>query len=345
MRRILFISAAAALVLAAAGCGGDGAEPAAAAVPADAASIVELRDTVIAAVLEAAGTAEPFAQATLSTKLMGAVTRVAVREGDHVAAGAVLVQVDARDIEARRAQVAAQLAEAQAVQRDARTNVERLRRLHAESVATRAQLDAAETGLARAEAAVRLAQAAAAEVEAIGGYAEVRAPFAGVVTQRFADVGDFAAPGTPLVTVEDAARLRIAAHAAPEAVRGLRRGQVIEALIEGRPARAVIEGVVPAPAGMTYTVNAVVENPARAFLPHSAAALLLPQGTQRAVVVPLAAVTREGDLAGVRLRTAQGVATRWVRLGRTIGDGVEVLAGLAAGDRIVLPAGAPAKAD
>jgi RND family efflux transporter MFP subunit len=297
-----------------------------------------VRDTVVTAMLEAAGSAEPYQQAVLSTRLMGTILQVLVREGDAVAEGATLVRVDARDLDARRAQVAAQAAEAQAVRREAQVSADRIRRLYAESVATRAQLDAVETGLARADAAVRMAQAGAAEVEAAAGYAEVRAPFAGLVARRQVDPGAFASPGAPLVTIEDVSRLRVTASAAPDAVRALRRGQVIEATIEDVPVSAVVEGIVPAPGGSTWEVNAVVDNRARRFLAHSAATLRLPQGTEHLLVVPAAAVVRDGDLAGVDRRVAGRFERRWVRIGRTVGAGLEVLAGLAGGDSVAVPA-------
>ncbi|HEU4564307.1 MAG TPA: efflux RND transporter periplasmic adaptor subunit, partial [Gemmatimonadaceae bacterium] len=267
----------------------------------------------------------------------GTITAVLVKEGDIVRAGQPLVRIDARDIVARQAQVGASMADAEAQYRDAATQASRIRALYADSAATRAQLDAVETGLARAEAGLRATRAAAAEVGAMGDYAVVRAPFAGVVTRRFVDPGAFAAPGAPLVSVQDGARLRVAASAAPDAVRGLARGDTIAASIEGKPTRAVVEGVVPAPGGNLYTVNAIVDNGDRAFLPGSAASLALPQGARQAIVVPAAAVRREGDLTGVTLRLSGGDELRWVRVGRESGGVVEVLSGLRAGDQVVIP--------
>jgi RND family efflux transporter MFP subunit len=337
------ILARAALVLGTASlaaCGGDanGTAAGAAAVPPVTALV---RDTLLPTVVDAAGSAEPVEQATLSTKLMGAVQRVAVQEGDVVEAGALLVKIDARDIDARRGQAAAQLAQAEAAHREAQLMAQRIRALYADSAAPRAQLDAVEAGLTRAEAAVNQARAGLAEVDAMGGYAEVRAPFAGTVTRRFVDPGAFAAPGAPLVTVENGSRLRVAASAAPETVRRLRRGTAVDVRIEDQPARGTVEGVVPAGSGATYTVNVIVENPGRRFLPHSAATLAIPAGEPRRVaVVPAAAVARDGDLTGVRLVREGKVDVRWVRLGRQVGTDIEVLAGVAAGDAVVVPAGA-----
>ncbi len=301
-----------------------------------------VRDTTITGTFEAAGVAEPFQRATLSTKLMGSVTQVLVREGDRVAKGQVLARIDARDVEAKRAQVDAGIAAAEAMYQDAQTQAARFRALYADSAATRYQLEQVETGLARAEAGLRTARASRDELNAIGDYAEIRAPFSGVVTQRFVDAGAFAAPGAPIVEVQDAARLRVSVTVPPRVASGLKTGQSLDAAIEGHPARAIIEGAVPAPAGAVYTVNALVENPKEAFMSGSAATLLIPDGTRSAILIPATALVQEGDLTGVRVTVGGITALRWVKIGGPCNAPagaaacVEVLSGLTAGDEIVV---------
>jgi RND family efflux transporter MFP subunit len=301
-------------------------------------TVVTVTDTMLEATLEAAGVAQAFQRATLSTKLMGTVVAVLVREGDVVAVDQPLVRIDARDLTAKAAQVSAAVADAEANHREALTHAGRIRSLFADSAATRAQLDAAETALARAEAAVRVAQGTSAELGAVSEYATVRAPFAGVVTQRLVDPGAFAAPGAPLVAVQDVSKLRIVANAAPEAIRALRRGMPIVATIEGHPVRATIEGVVPADAGNLYVVNAVVPNADRTLLVGSTATITLPHGTRAALLVPAAALRRDGDLTGVLVRTPSGDDLRWVRVGRTVNGAIEVTSGLRRGEQVIVPA-------
>ena len=300
-------------------------------------NVVVVADTSVDALLSAAGIAAPIAQSTLSTRLMGTVVEVLVREGDMVAAGEPLVRLDARELTAKQEQVRAGIAEAEAVRDDADVQLRRIRGLHADSVATRAQLEAAETGFARAEAAVRRAMAGASELEAVSDYSLIRAPFAGMITKRFVDPGALAAPGAPLVAVADARRLRVTVTAAPEGVREVKRDMRLTALVEGRAVAATVEGVVPAPAGNVYTVNAIVDNSDGDLLAGSAATLQLPLGRRSAVVIPLAAVKREGDMTGVLLRGQRADELRWIRLGAVWGDAVEVLGGLRAGERIVMP--------
>ena len=300
-------------------------------------SVIEVRDTTIPAVLEASGIAEPVQRATLSTKLMGAVTAVAVHEGERVHAGQLLARIDARDVTARQSQAQAGIAEAEAVHRDAVTQAARFRALYADSAATRAQLDAVETGLARAEAGVRTAHAAASEVAVMRGYAELRAPFAGIVSQRFVDPGAFVAPGTPVVTVVDGSRLRISVTVAPDAAGALKPGASLRGTIENEPVDAVVEGVAPTAAGALYTVNAIVANPRGGHPAGGAATLRIPRGTRSGVLIPEAALVREGDLTGVRIQTTGGLELRWVRLGLAADGTVEVLSGLRAGDRVFVP--------
>lgn len=320
------------------GCRGEPApETSSAAGRAPEGRLLEVRDTVIATVLEAAGVAEPVRRATLSTRLSGAVTAVLVQEGALVRQGQVLARIDDRDLRARQTQVEAGIAEADAVHRDAETQHRRMQALYADSAATRVQLDAAETGLARAEAAGRAARGAAQELEATRDYAEVRAPFAGVVTRRFVDPGAFVAPGAPVVAVDDASRLRISVTVSPETAGRLRQGERLPGTIERTAVEAIVEGVVPS-AGALYTVNSLVDNARGTHAPGAAATLRLGQGEHRGLLVPEEALIREGDLLGVRVQTGAGSELRWIRAGRVADGAVEVLSGLRSGERILIPA-------
>ena len=305
--------------------------------PRTAGTTYTVKDTAIEAHFDASGIAAPIRQATLSTKLMGTILSVAVHEGEAVTEGQPLVRIDSRDLAAKQGQVAAGIAEAEAVQREAKAQTGRILALYADSAATRAQRDAAEAGLARADAGVRSAHAAAAELGAVREYAVIRAPFAGTITRRFVDPGAFAAPGSPLVAIQDGKQLRITANATPDVARGIRRGQHIDAVIEGRAVDATVEGIVPSAAGNLYTINALVANAGGTILPGSTATLRVPLGVRTGIVVPSAALVREGDLTGVTLRTADGDKTRWLGLGGVIGGMTEVHAGLRAGDIVVVP--------
>lgn len=300
-----------------------------------------VHDTLIPDRFEASGTAVPFRQAQLGSRLMARVIEVTVHEGDQVQRGQILARLDARDVLARREQALAGRAASEAALLEARNHANRIRGLYADSAAPRAQLDQAEAALARAEAGKRQADAAEQEVLVMGDDATIRAPFAGTITRRLLDPGAFAAPGQPLLAIEDAAMLRLAVTAPPTMAGRVRRGQRLSGTIENRPIEAVVEGVVPASVGSLVTVNAVIRNDRREWFPGSVATLHLPLGERRTVLVPRAAVVQEGDLTGIRVRRGSGSELRWVRLGPGLGERVEVVSGLAAGDSILVPGGEP----
>ncbi len=310
-------------------------------VPTDA--IVSVLDTLLPEGLRATGMAEPLRRATLSTRVMASVREVLVEEGDRVQAGQLLLRMDPGELLARREQVEAGLAGATAQRDDARRHAERIRRLFADSAAPRAMLDAAETNLARAEAGVRAAQGTESELVAMEQYSRLTAPFRGQVVRRWVDPGAFVGPGTPLLDLEDASSLRIRVEVPPDAAVGIRPGMSLAGSVEGRDVTATVEGVVPGAAGL-QVVNALVPN-AEGKLPSGASAVLHlvdSTRTRTAVLVPVSSILHEGDLTGVLLVGPDGTADRrWVRLGRTVGDRVEVVSGLAAGDRVANPARVP----
>jgi RND family efflux transporter MFP subunit len=303
-------------------------------------TLLTLHDTTVSLTFDASGVAEPLQQATVSTKLMGTVIAVRAHEGDRVGAGQVLIEIDARDLAAKANQVAASIADAEAMQQDAAMQVARIKALYADSAATRVQLDGAQTGLARADAGVRAARAGAAELDAMRSYAFVRAPFSGQVTMRMADVGTFAAPGAPLMTVQDASTLRVSVSAPADATKGLVRGRTLSAHVDGREVTATIEGVVPGEAGNLFTVNALVPNATGASRAGSAAVLHLPLGARQGLMVPLTALVRDGDLVGVMVRRNGSDDRRWIRIGATTTTHAEVTSGLAADEVIVVPVAA-----
>ena len=161
----------------------------------------------------AAGTVRVSRRAELSTRVMGRVERVAVRAGDAVRAGQVLVTLDRASLEAGRRQ-------AQAALDFATVQLHRMERLQADSAVPQAQLDAARSAQAQAAAQVH-----AAESELT--YASVTAPFDGIVTTRSVEVGDVAAPGRPLLVVEDRTAREIVVGVPDDLARRLHPGQTV----------------------------------------------------------------------------------------------------------------------
>lgn len=299
-----------------------------------------VRDTLLTDDREVAGITTPFREAVLGSRMMATLQAVLVEEGAVVRRGALLARLDAAEVNARRAQGEAGLdaAEAQAVESRARAG--RMRGLALDSAATPAQLDAAERDLAAAEAGVRVARAGLQAASAAAGYAVLHAPFEGVIARRHADPGALVGPGMPLLVLHDRSRLRARLLVEPAAAARLRPGASVPVTIEEVRTRGTVEAVVPA-GGALQQVNIIIANPEGRLLSGTTARVRLPGPPRTALLVPTAALQREGALTGVRMRAAGVETVRWVTVGDTVGALTEALAGLAAGDTILVRTAQP----
>lgn len=340
---------AVALPLMLSACGGDGEAlekqvPGAAEAAALSVRTAEAREEAAPSTTAATGVVEPIRRATPAGRLMGTVTAAPFQEGDRVRAGQVLVRIDVQDLAARRAQVLAQVREAQTVLRDAETNLTRMRALSAEGAIARIQLEQAETGVARARAAVETAGAGLRELEANAAYGAIEAPFSGVIVRKMVEVGNLAAPGQPLFVLEDLSRVRVVAGVGEEAASRLRKGERVSVEIAGGGLQAtgVVEAVLPSgdPSARGFRANVLLDNPGLALQSGMTATVRVPTGSggeaPPALTIPADAVVRRGQLTGVFVADGGVARLRWIRLAEADGDRVRVLSGLRAGDRVVV---------
>lgn len=323
---------------------GAAAAPDAAVVPAQA-SAVQARSSFD-------GVVEAVRQTTLAAQVPGAVLELAVKAGDRVQAGQVLLRIDARSADQSAAASDAQVQAARASLDVATREYTRQQKLRDKQYISQAALEQAEAQFkaTRAQVAAQVAQAGAARTQT--GLHTVRAPYAGVVSEVPVQLGDMAMPGRALVTLYDPSSLRVtaavpqsllgAAHSAPaEAVSVELPGLVAE---QQWPATARVQ-VLPTVDAATHTVQvrADLAKGLDGVAPGMFARLWLPMANASAtpasqrVVVPLTAIVRRAEMTGVYVQGEGGKPLlRQVRLGRLEGGQVELLTGVAAGETVVL---------
>jgi RND family efflux transporter MFP subunit len=272
----------------------------------------------------AAGVVRAARRAELSTRLLGRVESVRVRAGDRVRAGQLLLTVERASLSAAERQAASALDLAT-------TNLRRVERLYADSAAPLVQLEAARNAFAQAEGQVR-------SVRADLAYADLRAPFDGTVASRLVDPGDHAAPGQPLLVVEDRGQREIVVTMPDELRHRVRPGQaVIVEIGDGR--RRVTARVTAEVSGADLRSPTIELRLAGPFdlTPGIAAVAEIPTAERTALLVPAGAVVERGQLQGVYLFAPDStLRLRWIRAGRVRGDSVEVVSGLRAGDLLAL---------
>ena len=371
------------IALSLAACGKDSAHPPKAAEPpvvrdvtVGAATATDLDDLA-----EVTGTVRSRTVTTLSSKIVGRIVALHVREGSVVQAGQLLIELDDQDIAAQTRRAEAGLREAEAAmaevdrgiaaaaagqaaaeaQRDlAVSTLARYQRLlDRKSVAPQeydqvaAQQKAAAAAVDRAIAEGQAIQSKRAQVlarietarteiagtQVMRGYAKIAAPFAGIVTTKHTDVGGLAAPGAPLLTLEDNRRYWLEAAVPDSQIAGLKRGQSLRVAVEGAgfSGAATISEIVPTADQATRTTLVRLDLPAS---PQLRSGLFgrtwIPAGRRQAIQVARQAVVERGQLQGVYVVGQDSIARfRLIRTGATHQGGVEVLSGLTSGEQVV----------
>jgi RND family efflux transporter MFP subunit len=322
--------------------------------------------------LEAGGTVSAPESASVSSRIVATILSVRVRAGDHVRAGDVLVTLDARDVteharQARASALAAEKALAQARSAQSAAEAEhrlatawhkRIAALHARNSATDQERDEAEArlsaasariagelaGIEAADARLESARAAVGAAAATESFTTIRAPFNGLVTERTADPGNLAAPGAPLLRIESDGARQVVVQVDEARVAyvdpGDRVSVEIAAAGESAASRRELEGVVAEVARAvgtdqrTFTVKVTLP-PTVTTRSGSFARVAFRGAPRRALLVPAAAIQRRGQVASVYV-VRDGIATlRLVQSGAESPEGVEVLAGLDAGESVV----------
>jgi RND family efflux transporter MFP subunit len=293
------------------------------------------------------GTVEAVRQAVIAAQVPGTVTRLDVRAGDRVQAGQVLVELDARAAEQTAGAIEALAAANGAGLEAASREFDRQQKLFAREYISRAALERAEAQyLARkAELEAGTAQAQAARTQA--GHHRIVAPWAGIVAEVPATVGDMAMPGKPLLVLLEPGALRVSATLPQSALgRPLTRAAVsIELPGQSGPERLKPTRltVLPTLDPVTHTATLRLDLPAsasdslrpglfaRVWISGAASAAASPER----LFVPATTLVRRAELTAVYVLDDKNRPTlRQIRPGPAAGDDIEVLAGLAAGDRV-----------
>jgi multidrug efflux pump subunit AcrA (membrane-fusion protein) len=319
-------------------------------------STAEVADT-----FEAGGVVQARTTATVTARILAPIREVRVKPGDKVRAGQVLVVLDGADLgaHARSARAAAASADesiasatadqqaAEAALTLARAAHARIASLHAKRSATAQELDEATAGLRRAEAAaagaaarargagsgLESARAAADAAATTASFATIVAPFAGIVTEKLVEPGNMAAPGSPLIRIEDTRGFRLEVR-----VDESRASDVVA----GTGVRVALDSGTELD-GRVAEISRAVDADTRAFLikidlPDTGGLrsgqfgrAFFPAKPRRGITVPEAALTRRGQVTSVFV-VENGVA----RLRLLNVRGTEVLAGLADGDVVIV---------
>lgn len=286
------------------------------------------RQETVTDAVRATGRIEAVQFVELRPDEQGRITKLLFREGQFVSAGTPLLTID-------DALLRAQAKRAEAERDLANQQLERVKKLRAENAASPADLE-------RGQAAARSAQAALDVLQLQIERSVVRAPFSGMIGQRFVSTGDYVTTGTRLLTLQTTDPQRAVIEVPERYAVQLKPGQAVEFTVAAQPGRVFaaqvefIDAVVQE-AGRTIVVKARAHNPERILKPGMfIEARLATQQRPGAVVVAEDAVQPQRT-SNVVWAVVDGKATRRVvQLGARSQGVVEVLSGVKAGELVVV---------
>jgi RND family efflux transporter MFP subunit len=332
-------------------CGKEKKETAANNEPAIAVKVNGISPDTNGEFVTASGKIEAENSANVSTRMMGYVTKVNVKVGQKVSAGQLLVSINNSDLQARKAQVDASILQATAGYNNAKKDYERFTTLFNQQSASQKELDDMTSRYEMAKAGLEGARQMRNEVMAQFSYSNITAPFSGEVTNTFVKEGDMANPGMPLVSIEGASHLQVTAMVSESDISFIKNGMSVKVLVKSL--NQEVAGKVSEVSGSAkntggqYLVKINLTNPTKEVLSGMFANVQFPIANKPQtstvssdkVVVPESALVKQGQLTGIyTIANGNTALLRWLRIGKSFGNQVEVLSGLSANEQYIISA-------
>ncbi|MEZ4875706.1 MAG: efflux RND transporter periplasmic adaptor subunit [Flavobacteriaceae bacterium] len=334
----LYIPFTLALVIALSSCGDheeklalDNAQP----IPV---TVNTLADPSNSPFLTVSGKIQSVNSADLSTRMMGFVNKVYVKVGDKVSKGQLLVSINNTDLQAKLAQVNASITEATAAFNNAKKDYERFQNLFAENSASQKELDDMTARYEMAKARLEGAKGMKNEIQAQFTYANITAPFSGVITGKNIEEGNMANPGMPLISMETPGSFEVVAMVPETEISKIKKDSnvtvVAKSIGKSLSGKVAEVSISAKNTGGQYLVKIALEKTDAPILSGMFVNVQFPIEKEKntnepTLYVPESALVRQGQLTGVYTLGNNNVAIlRWLRIGKTIGDQVEVLSGL-----------------
>jgi membrane fusion protein (multidrug efflux system) len=303
--------------------------------------VVIARGGTVRESVESVGTARANESVTITAKQTGNVEKINFVEGEQVRAGAVLIELEAKERRADVDQARADLEQSKAQRDEIKQRLDRSKQLKGTGNVTEARLDELESQLRAAEGRIRAAEAKLRGMDARLDDNRITAPFHGRVGLRQVSLGALVQPGTMITTLDDVAKIKLD-FAVPENFLGkLKSGLRVLARTPAFPGRA-FEGSVSVidsrvdPATRAVRVNAIFENPDDALKPGMFLNVELALAErQDAVLVPEEVLVAEGGRQYLFIVRDGRAERREVKVGQRFTGEAEVAEGLKIGDQVI----------
>lgn len=291
------------------------------------------------------GKLEAETHSNLSTRVMGQIEKINVETGQKVSKGQVLVQIHAKDIQAKKAQVKANKLEAEAAYNNAKKDYDRFTVLFEQKSASQKEMDDVSTQYNMAKARLEAVIEMGVEVEEMLRYTTIKAPYNGVITKKYKNEGDLASPGIPLVAIEKPNQFKVMARIPETEISKIKKNDPVLVEIKALgdvKVNGVVAEVNPSAqyTGNQFEAKIVLQPDAdqkAKMFSGMFANVIIEKGGMPSILVPKNVLVNKGQLIGIYTVSQSGTAMlRWIRTGKINGDMIEVLSGLRDGEKFIL---------
>lgn len=275
----------------------------------------------------------------VSSRVVGFIEQLDVREGQKVSRGSLLVRIDPSDIDEAIRQAQASVQASRKDLDDAEQDVQRYAQLAQSGTVASETLRKARVRADIARAASDKAQSALTAAEAQRNYATITSPVDGVIVSVARRRGEMTTAGSTILTVESREVLLFKTFVSESNLALIDPKTPVLVRIDtlkGSSFQGRIRGIVPSGDEVTrlYEIDIVLPSEP-ALVPGMFGRAEFVLGTQKAPVIPRSAMVRRGGLDGVFMLDGKVARFRWLRTGRNLGDSVEVVAGLSGGETVL----------
>jgi len=291
------------------------------------------------------GKIEASNNASLSTRMMGFVKKIYVNIGDEVKKGQLLISINNSDLQAKLAQVNASITKAKAGFSVAEKDYNRFKNLFEDNSASQKEMDDMTSNYEMAKARLEAAQQMKNEVNAQFAYVNIRAPFKGVITQKLIKEGDMANPGVPLLSIENPSNFEVITSVNENEIPQIKKDIPVTITVKssGKTLKGKVSEISRSAqnTGGQYQVKINLSETKVNIMSGMYVSVEFPvektNTSNNKVLVSTGALIHNGQLSGVYTVSQNNTALlRWLRLGKTYGDQVEVLSGLNSDEAYIL---------
>lgn len=284
------------------------------------------------------GRIEAVNQGTVSAQTSGRVAELPFDVNDFVDEGAVIMRFTDTEQRAALNRAEAALAEARARLANAETEFERGEKMIANNTIAQSRFDQLKAERDSAQARLKAAVAGVDTAKEQLEYTVVRAPYAGIVSERHVELGELVGPGQPLISGLSLQSLRVNVDVPQSMFRAVHTIGKAFVYVEGK--RIAAESLTFFPVAdtgsNTFRVRVNLPDGAATLFPGMFVKVGFVVGETRRLLIPAGAIVRRSELSGVYVTDGDRVVLRQVRLGRTFDGLIEVLSGLDAGESVAL---------